>query len=141
MYVCIFYNLLRHNASKFEKSKIVIVWPWAQNLHQFKSPLSDLTTQILSKTISYEVTLTFTTLTFRDTFTISKFGWNFNWCRFWICALMLLPEPKGILLCPHGWSTMQCTVQLQGKVFSPSDVWEKIFQPLLLYFPYGKGTY
>ena len=31
--------------------------------------------------------------------------------------------------------------QLPGRVFSPSDIWKKLSQPLLLHFPFGMGTY
>jgi hypothetical protein len=31
--------------------------------------------------------------------------------------------------------------QLPGRVFSPSDIWKKLSQPLLLHFPLGMGTY
>jgi hypothetical protein len=31
--------------------------------------------------------------------------------------------------------------QLSGRVFSPSDIWKKLSQPLLLHFSFGMGTY
>ena len=31
--------------------------------------------------------------------------------------------------------------QLPGRVFSSSDIWKKLSQPLLLHFPIGMGTY
>ena len=38
-------------------------------------------------------------------------------------------------------SKLPSVPQLPCKVFSPSDIWKKLSQPLLLHFPFGMGTY
>ena len=39
------------------------------------------------------------------------------------------------------WKQSFFRAQLTGRLFSPSDIWKKLSQPLLLHFPFGMGTY